>query len=165
MRILFLVTLAGIGLALASVLFWPEPRPQEGAWYVLERNDSLLVQQLVDGDSTASPMARSIVHDLLSGNLRIRIDKTGACVTLAAHYKGANAHLNVTDDPLARAFLLTRPIALYDSTARRCFAYRMTYNMPLNPPVTWYDQAIRQIPMHFVLIHPQKDFKQFRHAN
>ena len=165
MRILLLVTLAGIGLALASVLFWPEPRPVEGSWYVLERNDSLLVQRLVDTDSGASPIARSVVYDLLSGNQRVRIDKTGACVTLAAHYEGANAHLNLTDDPLARAFLQTRPIALYDSTAYRCFAYRVTYNIPLDPPVIWYDQALRQIPMHFVLIHSQEDFKQFRHAN
>lgn len=165
MRTLMTVTAIGICAALAGVLFWPEPRPKEGAWYVQEGQDSLVVQHLVDSDTTASLLARSVAHDLLAGNLRIQVDKTGDCTVLVAHYRGANAQLKRVDDPLARAFLQTRPIALFDSTSRQCFAYRVTYRMPLDPPVIWYDQQLRQVPMHFVLIHPREDFKQFRHAN
>ena len=165
MRTLVTVTVIGLCAALASVLFWPEPGPKEGRWYVLEGRDSLVVQHLVDSDTGASPLARNVVHDLLAGDLRVRVDRTGSCARLAAHYEGANAQLKRTEDPLARAFLQTRPIALFDSTARKCFAYQMTYRIPLDPPVVWYDHQLREVPMHFVLIHPEKDFRQFRYAN
>ncbi|MDE2732435.1 MAG: hypothetical protein OXM02_04830 [Bacteroidota bacterium] len=165
MRTLVIVTVIGLCLALASVLFWPDPGPEEGRWYVLEGRDSLAVQLLVDSDTAASPATRKVVHDLLAGDMRVRIDRIGRCAHLTAHYEGVNAQLNLAEDPLARILLQSRPIALFDSTARACFAYQVTFPIPLNPPVVWRDRQLREVPVHFFLIHPEKDFRQFRHAN
>lgn len=162
-----LATLTGIVIcsALVGVLLWPNAKPQVGQWYVIEGQDSAAVEHLVDSDSNASPFARTIVHDWLAGQSLIRVDKTGDCRRLVAHYKGGNSQLRNAEDLLVRAFLMTRPVALFDSSAKQCFAYRMTYNVPLDPPVTWYDRQLTEAPMHFALIRSQEDFNQLRHAN
>ena len=164
MRTTLIVILVCAALALSSVLLWPGDHPREGAWYVSEGRDSVLIEQVIGADSGASPLTRLVVHDLLAGDLQVRVDKTGPCGEVAAHYRGANAHFDTLEDPLERALLHARPIALFDSTARSCFAYRVSYSVPLDPPVTWRGHLLSQLPMQLVMIHPNDDIKQFRYA-
>ena len=154
---------AGALLVTLALAYWMQPAPKPGDVYVRAPYDSLFVNQILFANSSASPLASRIIGDLLTRELRVQLAKTGRCETIRAHYEAVNVRRVASHDLLERALLAASPIALYDSTAHKCFAYSITYNVPLGHPIEWQGQELSSVPLHMTIIHPWDDFKYFRH--
>ena len=157
------VICTGLFLALLAVSLWSGTRIKEGDWFVRIPRDSVLVDQAVYSDSAASPLAKRLVSDLLTRELRVRIEKIGHCTDLSAHYEATNARLQESSDLIEQAFFAARPVALFDSMASRCFAYSIAYSVPLDEPVQWKRQLLTSVPLRLTMIHPVEDIKHFRY--
>ncbi len=157
---------AGLILVLLAISLWSRSfGPKEGDWYVRVPQDSLLVDRAVYSDSAASPLAKRLVSDMLTRELRVRIEKAGLCDVVSAHYEAVNARLQESEAPLEQAFFAARPVALFDSTSRRCFAYSIAYSVPLDEPFEWKRQLLTSVPLRLTLIHPLEDIEHFRHES
>lgn len=151
-----------LGLTLGLV-FWMRPSgPVSGELYRRVAHDSSVVARAIVGDSAASPLARQLVTDLLTRELLVRIEKTGRCGAVMDHYDAVNLRLHATKDLLEQAFLAARPVQLYREDQLRCFAYSITYHIPLPEPMNWRNHLLTKVPLQLTIIHPMKDFKYFK---
>ncbi|MFQ5569860.1 MAG: hypothetical protein ACE5G0_09310 [Rhodothermales bacterium] len=141
------------------------PRPQEGAVYVRAGLDSTQVAPAVLSDTTASssPVARRLVLDLLTRDLRVQVDHVGSCGDILDRYLRQNEGLVSTiADPLDREFRTVRPVLLAGRMMDECFSYTVTYDVPLKRPMRWKNSLLAQVPLRLSLIHPIGDFQHFR---
>jgi len=155
----------GIGAAVLvfAFIFWiraDEPVP--GKLYRRAAHDSSIVARVMVSDSAASPLARRLVKDLLTRELLIRIEKTGRCKAVMDHYDTVNFRLQATRDLLEQAFLAARPVQLYREDWQQCFAYSVTYHIPLPRPMNWRNHLLTKVPLQLTIIHPKTDLKYFK---
>lgn len=159
----YLLTGAGtLGLVLTLVLWMRWGGPVPGELYRRAAHDPSIVSRIVVSDSAASPLARRLVTDLLTRELLVRIDKTGRCGKVMEHYDAVNLRLQATTDLLEQAFLAARPVQLYEDEKLRCFAYSITYHIPLPEPMNWQNHLLTEVPLQLTIIHPMKDLKYFK---
>ncbi len=158
------VILIGGAFVLTLVLsIWMRSKgPESGKFYSRAPHDSSIVSRAVVSDSAASPLARRLVTDLLTRKLLVRIDKTGRCKAVMDHYDAVNLHLQATKNLLEQAFLAARPVQLYSDDQLRCFAYSITYQIPLPQPMNWRGHVLTNVPIQLTIIHPMDDFKYFK---
>lgn len=155
---------AGALVVALVLVFWRQAdRPAPGELYTRAAHDSSVVARAIVSDSAASPLAKKLVTDLLTHELLVRIEKTGRCGAVMDHYDALNLRLQATKDLLEQAFLAARPVQLYEDDQLRCFAYSVTYHIPLPEPMNWRNHLLTKVPLQLTLIHPMKDFKYFRH--
>ncbi len=141
------------------------PRPKEGGVYVRAGMDSAQVAPVVLSDTTASssPLARRLVLDLLTRELRIQVDHVGRCGDILDRYVEYNEGLAGTvEDPLDREFQTVRPVLLAGRLMDECFSYTVRYDVPLRRPMRWKNSLLTQVPLRLSLIHPIGDFQHFR---
>ncbi len=158
------VVFFGTALVVTSVLvIWMRSTgPESGKLYSRAPHDSSTVSRAVVTDSAASPLARRLVTDLLTRELLVRIDKTGRCKAVMDYYDAVNLRLQATKDLLEQAFLAARPVQLYSDDQLRCFAYSVTYQIPLPEPMNWRGHVLTDVPIQLTMIHPIDDFKYFK---
>ncbi len=145
------------------LVFWrPTDRPSIGEFYLRAAHDSSIVARVILSDSAASPLAKQLATDLLTRELLIRIEKTGRCEEVMDYYDAVNLKLQATKDLLEQAFLAARPIQLYENDQLPCFAYSITYHIPLPAPMNWRNHLLTKVPLQLTFIHPMKDFKYFK---
>ena len=155
----------GVGtltLGLAIVLWAPSGSPETGQIYRRAAYDSSIVSRIIVSDSASSPLARKLVADLLTRKLRVRIDRVGRCKEVMEHYDAVNFRLQAGSSLLEQAFLAARPVQLYTDDQLRCFAYSITYHIPLPEPMNWQNKLLTKVPLHLTMIHPMTDFKYFK---
>ncbi len=155
---------AGALVVTLMLMFWRQAdRPMSGELYLRVAHDSSVVARAIVSDSAASPLAKKLVTNLLTRELLVRIEKTGRCGAVMDHYDALNLHLRATKDLLEQAFLAARPVQLYQDDQLRCFAYSVTYHIPLPKPMNWRNHLLTKVPLQLTLIHPMEDFKYFKH--
>jgi len=153
---------APVTLVILAVVFWMRPSgPVTGKVYSRSAHDSSVVERVILSDSAASPLAKRLVKDLLTRDLKVTIEKTGRCHAVMEYYNGINLQLQATKDLLEQAFLAVRPVQLYTDDQMKCFAYSITYHLPLPHPMNWRNHVITKVPLHLTIIHPLTDFKYF----
>ena len=141
-----IASIAGVGLYLAT------SGPRVGKIYVRPAYDSVRVATVLHaGDSTAGTVARRLVTDLLTRDLRVRLDHVGGCTEIGARYEAE-----------ADSFHFVRPVELFDPDTARCFSYTVEYDVPLSEPMMWQTELVTAIPLRLSLIHPRSDFDNFR---
>lgn len=154
----------GIIILIIAFLLWKHPKePVSGQLYSRAGHDSTIVARAVVSDSAASPLARRLVTDLLTRDLRVKIEKTGPCKAVMDYYDKVNLRLQATKDLLEQAFLAARPVQLFSDDGDQCFSYSITYHIPLLQPMNWRNHVITKVPLQLTIIHPLTDFKYFRH--
>ncbi len=153
-----------VTLALVLVLvFWVRStRPVSGELYRRAAHDSSMVARVILSDSVSSPLARRLVTDLLMRELLVRIDRIGRCEAIMEYYDAVNRRLQASTDLLEQAFLAARPVQIYSGDDARCFAYSITYRIPLPEPMTYRQQVLTKVPLQLTIIHPMRDFKYFK---
>ena len=155
---------AGALVVTLMLVFWRQAdRPMSGELYLRVAHDSSVVARAIVSDSAASPLAKKLVTNLLTRELLVRIEKTGRCGAVMDHYDALNLRLRATKDLLKQAFLAARPVQLYQDDQLRCFAYSVTYHIPLPEPMNWRNHLLTKVPLQLTLIHPMEDFKYFKH--
>ncbi len=155
---------AGALVVTLMLVFWRQAdRPVSGELYLRAAHDSSVVARAIVSDSAASPLAKQLVTNLLTRELLVRIEKTGRCGVVMDHYDALNLRLQATKDLLEQAFLAARPVQLYQNDKLRCFAYSVTYHIPLPEPMNWRNHLLTKVPLQLTLIHPMEDFKYFKH--
>lgn len=155
----------GIGAVIFTgvLIFWMRiPGPVTGEIYRRAAHDSSLVARVIVSDSAASPLARRLVTDLLTRELLVRIEKTGRCAKVMEYYDTHNLRLQATKSLLEQAFLAARPVQLYTDDQLQCFAYSITYLIPLPEPMNWQNELLTNVPLQLTIIHPMTDFKYFQ---
>lgn len=153
-----------IAILITVFLLWKHQNgPVSGQLYSRAGHDSTVVARAVVSDSAASPLARRLVMDLLTRDLRVRIEKTGLCKAVMDYYDKVNLQLQATKDLLEQAFLAARPVQLYSDEEMKCFSYSITYHIPLPQPMNWRNHVITKVPLQLTIIHPLADFKYFTH--
>ncbi len=146
-----------------ALVFWMrKDQPVSGELYRRAAHDSSVVARAVVSDSAASPLARKLVKDLLTRDLLVHIEKTGRCKAVMDHYDAVNIRLQATKDVLEQAFLAARPIQLYKEDHQKCFAYSVTYHIPLPQPMNWRNHLLTKVPLQLTIIHPITDLKYFK---
>ena len=151
-------------LALAAILvFWVRStKPLPGELYRRAAHDSSMVTRVILSDSASSPLARRLVTDLLMRELLVRIDRIDRCKAVMEYYDAVNRRLQASTDLLEQAFLAARPVQLYSDDEARCFAYSITYRIPLPEPMTYRQQVLTKVPLQLTIIHPMRDIKYFK---
>lgn len=153
----------GVLVVTLALVFWKHTdKPAPGEIYLRAAHDSSVVARAIVSDSAASPLAKQLVTDLLTRELLVRIEKTGRCGAVMDHYDALNLRLQATKDLLEQAFLAARPVQLYEDDQLRCFAYSITYHIPLPQPMNWRNHLLTKVPLQLTLIHPMDDFKHFK---
>ena len=153
-----LVLLLALGMG-----FWMRSgKPVTGEYYRRAAHDSYVVARAVVSDSAASPLARHLVKDLLTRELRVRIEQTGRCQAVMEHYDAVNLRLQMTKDLLEQAFLAARPVQLYTDDRQQCFAYSIIYHIPLPQPMNWRNHLLTKVPLQLTIIHPMTDLRYFQ---
>lgn len=153
-----------LAMASFSRLGARKPRPREGSVYVRTGLDSAQVAPVVLSDTSASssPVARRLVLDLLTRDLRIQVDHVGPCGDILDQYMRQNEGLAGTDlDPLEREFHTVRPVLLASRLMDECFSFTVQYDVPLKRPMRWKNRLLAQVPLRLALIHPIGDFQHF----
>ncbi len=118
---------------------------------------------LSDTMASSSPVARRLVLDLLTRELRIQVDHVGPCGDILDRYMRQNEGLaSTTLDPLEREFRTVRPVLLAGRLMDECFSYTVRYDVPLRRPMRWKNSLLTQVPLRLSLIHPIGDFQYFR---
>lgn len=156
------VVLALVGFSRLGAL---TPGPQEGTVYVRAGMDSAEVAPVVLSDTmtSSSPVARRLVLDLLTRDLRIQVDHVGPCGDILDRYVEYNEGLAGTAlDPLDREFRTVRPVLLAGRLMDECFSYTVRYDVPLRRLMRWKNTLLTQVPLRLSLIHPIEDFQYFR---
>ena len=139
------------------------PLPKAGAIYLRPGFHTAAATPLAFADSAASPLVRHLVADLLSRNLRVRLDHVAPCDTIAARYDRYNAALSAVQNPLERSLRTVHPVQLFHHAPAHCFSYTVTYEVPLRTPVQWKGQRLSAMPLRLTLVHPTEDFDRFFH--
>lgn len=143
-------------------------RPQVGTVYIRAGLDSAQVAPAVLSDTTitTSPVARRLVLDLLTRDLRIQVDHVGSCGDILDRYLRQNEGLaDTVAEPLEREFRTVRPVLLAGRMMGKCFSYTVKYDVPLARPMRWKNQLLAQVPLRLSLIHPIEDFQHFQKEN
>ncbi len=141
-----ITALTAVGLYVAT------SGPRVGKTYVRPAYDSVRVATVLHwSDSTAGTVARRLVTDLLTRDLRVRLDHVGVCTEIVARYEAK-----------ADSFQVIRPVELFDPDTARCFSYTVQYDVPLSEPMMWRRELVTAIPLRLSLIHPRSDFDKFR---